>query len=563
MAMLMSALIFACSDEPAGEPVGSTCTTNKDCADSVCWSGECATLDKKKGARCQSNGECKSFNCKNGFCLAGKGKPGEACVHDEQCFDGRCGPEGTCIGLGVDGGPAPDAGVADQAAPDMPRPDLRRPDAALPDKTQPDKQAPDQLQPDAPLPDAQVPDQTPPDLMQPDASLCGNGKLDPTEVCDGALLGGKTCKTQGFTAGALDCLNCQLDDRACYLLGPQLNMPTLKGKGATRPAVGSDNKDFLVAWQWSTGSYQEHIAAATVSAAGKVGTRFVVTSTASRELRPAVASDGIRYLVAWGTAVGATLVQGGKVTTPFGIKLGTGGSPAVSFDGNNFLVSYSVSGAHVYARLVSPTGTAQGSHKLSTSPGYHDMVPSAAWTGSHHLVAWGRTTKAWDVGGTLVAATGKPGLSTDIAISTASGIQRNPDVAADGQGAGLVVWEDTRQGGYDILAKPVSASGAVPKTPLIISINTNQKTEPTIAFDGKRYLVAWQEKVGNNNQDIKVARLDSKGKLLGSIFSVAWGGTDQKYPEIAYGGGQFMVVWQNGYYAGALAARSIKFGKGP
>jgi hypothetical protein len=45
---------------------------------------------------------------------------------------------------------------------------------------------------------------------------CGNGKIDSGETCDGSLLGGKTCVTQGFTGGTLSCSStCQLNTGSC------------------------------------------------------------------------------------------------------------------------------------------------------------------------------------------------------------------------------------------------------------------------------------------------------------------------------------------------------------
>jgi len=45
---------------------------------------------------------------------------------------------------------------------------------------------------------------------------CNNGKLDPGEPCDGNLLGGKTCKSQGYLSGTLKCTaTCTLDFSGC------------------------------------------------------------------------------------------------------------------------------------------------------------------------------------------------------------------------------------------------------------------------------------------------------------------------------------------------------------
>jgi hypothetical protein len=45
---------------------------------------------------------------------------------------------------------------------------------------------------------------------------CGNGIIDPGEVCDGTNLNGHTCMTQGFAGGALACTPmCALDTTGC------------------------------------------------------------------------------------------------------------------------------------------------------------------------------------------------------------------------------------------------------------------------------------------------------------------------------------------------------------
>ncbi len=51
---------------------------------------------------------------------------------------------------------------------------------------------------------------------------CGDGMLGPGEICDGTRLGGRTCITQGFVAGTLACLDCQLDASACTHTQPEI-----------------------------------------------------------------------------------------------------------------------------------------------------------------------------------------------------------------------------------------------------------------------------------------------------------------------------------------------------
>ncbi len=48
------------------------------------------------------------------------------------------------------------------------------------------------------------------------SSTCGDGTIEAAETCDGAELGGATCQTLGFTAGALACsATCTLDASMC------------------------------------------------------------------------------------------------------------------------------------------------------------------------------------------------------------------------------------------------------------------------------------------------------------------------------------------------------------
>ena len=51
------------------------------------------------------------------------------------------------------------------------------------------------------------------------APSCGNGIIDAGEQCDGVVLGGKTCQTQGYYGGALACTTCAFDVTGCHRCG--------------------------------------------------------------------------------------------------------------------------------------------------------------------------------------------------------------------------------------------------------------------------------------------------------------------------------------------------------
>lgn len=122
--------------------------------------------------------------------------------------------------MGRDATPdSPDAAGPDQPALDLPASDL----TVTPDLTVAPDVPVDLPAVDAALADVAVPDlPSADDLTKPDAyvSVCNNGILDKTEKCDGAKLGGKTCKSQGFFKGTLACTNkCTLDTSGCSNCG--------------------------------------------------------------------------------------------------------------------------------------------------------------------------------------------------------------------------------------------------------------------------------------------------------------------------------------------------------
>lgn len=51
------------------------------------------------------------------------------------------------------------------------------------------------------------------------ASLCGDGKVNQGEDCDGTALGGETCADLGFAKGKLKCTQCHFDTRGCTFCG--------------------------------------------------------------------------------------------------------------------------------------------------------------------------------------------------------------------------------------------------------------------------------------------------------------------------------------------------------
>lgn len=178
------------------------------------------------------------------------------------------------------------------------------------------------------------------------------------------------------------------------------------GNGQYSAAVAFDGANYLVVWWDYRKTWDDaDIYGARVSPGGTVldPAGIPIGTAAGDQRRPAVAFDGTRYLVVWGDKrdgigfkiYGARVNPDGTVLDPAGIPICTDSgmqySPAVAFDGINFLVAFfeSSSGENIFGVRVSPDGTVLDASKIdiSTAGGSQDH-PAMAFDGSRLLVVW-------------------------------------------------------------------------------------------------------------------------------------------------------------------------------
>ena len=562
-------LLSACADDPTGAGVNTPCSSNNDCADQVCHAGVCAAAEPKKvGQACGGAGDCESYNCTGGVCRAGKRTPGEQCIRDAECATRLCGAAGTCAGKGPDGGapdaPRPDVSRPDAPPKDAPLPDKPIPDLPLPDKPIPDLPIPDKPLPDQPIPDLPTPDKLVPDLVQPDTfNPCGNGKLDPSELCDGTLLGGKTCKTQGFSGGTLKCsVACALDLKLCYKL-TTVKAAAYPHPYSENPVVAAGGGVFLVVWASSLNHQYgpwDVYGMLVDRTTGKIlgNGPFPIANGAVTESKPQVAFGGTNFLVVWSAgqyndSIGATRVSTkGKVLDlkPYTLHKNTYNTkpnyPSVSADSKGFLVVWqqqiSFSASRIRGRRVTeaPTGLKLGaSFYISTSSATGRT--STAFGGANHLVVWEQGGDLW---GRPVSTAGVPQGSV-VVVSNSTGTQKYPNAAA-GKGEVVVAWEDNDSGGREVFGARFGASGAKkPGSDFAVKDNTS-KYHPGIADDGKHLMVVWDYYNSSTGRDVKAVRLDNTGSRVDpKDIPLYTGGSSQDLARVAYSGGAYLAVWRH------------------
>jgi len=283
------------------------------------------------------------------------------------------------------------------------------------------------------------------------------------------------------------------------------------------------------------------------------------------QTQPAVAFDGTNFLVVWSESgpleddswmriIGTRVSPEGEVLDPVGIRISDRAyigtlDPAVVFDGDRFLVAWSINEIMLFGAFVGTDGVPQGPSWLITEqPTLYD--PQIASNGSTFMLTWTVYYGGGpgEVAGILLDGDGQRLSLVDIAIGPADDF--TPDVASDGDGY-LVTWGHGTPSSPDapsLLGARVDGTGAV-LDPGGFPIATGaHPARPSVAYGGGQYLVTWQDDVGGS--DILGARVSPAGAVLDSpplLLST----TPGFFPSVAHDGQRFLAVWQTGYYDSA------------
>ncbi len=125
-----------------------------------------------------------------------------------------------------------------------------------------------------------------------------------------------------------------------------------------------------------------------------------------------------------------------------------------------------------------------------------------------------------------------------------------PDVAIDNEGQFIIVWDDMRNGSFDIYAQRYDGSGNPIGANFRVDddVTNEGQRNPAVAMDGLGYfVVVWQDS-RTGSWEINGQYFDWFGNKVGEYFTVNEN-TDmaQTTPAIAMNqNGNFVVVWQDG-----------------
>ena len=344
-------------------------------------------------------------------------------------------------------------------------------------------------------------------------------------------------------------------DTAAILLSAEVN-------SQLDPAVAYDGVNYLVAWWDDRGDADGGIYAARVSEAGEMldSAAFLLEPGVATPRQPAVAFDGTNYLVVWSNHYalwGARVTPQGAVLDSGGFYISAGGSAAVDFDGN-WLVVWSESRGIVGCRVTSQGVVLDPSGFVIQSRGSAGE-PAVCCGSSNSLVAWHDLRGSnYAIYGARVTPDAQVLDTAGFRISPTTQDQRSPAITFDGADY-LVAWERL---GWRIFAARVSLQGQVLDTQGIVVSSPGRRQQAAVGFDGTDFHVVWSDSA-DGAWGISGARVTTSGAVR-DTFRVSSRGQEVTMPALAHGSGDRMFVvhqkWTE-YYGGRRYRASRIWGK--
>ncbi|MEN6357079.1 MAG: hypothetical protein ABFD83_08360 [Armatimonadota bacterium] len=379
---------------------------------------------------------------------------------------------------------------------------------------------------------------------------------------------------RNYTTSDTDIYGCRVSRLGVRLTGDILvsctSSGTIGAPGAQmNPRICSMGTTCMVVWEDYRNSSESDVYGARISSTASVldkGGIAISTQTDDEEM-PCIEYNGSRLLAAWRakgadrTMRGARLNTSGTVLDTSGIAISTGMAGAtcgcVAGANSAFVAgwsSFSVTDSDALTTLVTNSGSVQNAAGVTTSMALDDENDySVADNGSEYAVVWSQTVNgSSDIMAARISHDGEPLCDEPVNItSNYLGEQVEPSIAWNGSRY-LVVWsgnETFSTTDWDIRGWFLdSGLNKLSISPLSISTAAEDQVNPCAASNGSSFLVAWEDYRSavspNYYTDIYGAVVSSSGAVTAAAtISTATG--NQLKPQAASNGTNYFVVWED------------------
>jgi len=143
-------------------------------------------------------------------------------------------------------------------------------------------------------------------------------------------------------------------------------------------------------------------------------------------------------------------------------------------------------------------------------------------------------------------------LSSEAHLPAHASTHAHAPAAVWGDDVFLVVWQAGRNEQADIVGARLNKEGKVlDTTPLVICQARDEQARPRVAFGTGQFLVVWQDLRSERDYDVYAARVTPDGKVLDADgFPVTTGEKNQAEPAVCHDGSAYQVVWRHYYGRG-------------
>jgi len=143
-------------------------------------------------------------------------------------------------------------------------------------------------------------------------------------------------------------------------------------------------------------------------------------------------------------------------------------------------------------------------------------------------------------------------LSPEAHLPAHANTHAHAPAAAFGDNVFLAVWQAGRNEHADIVGVRLDKEGKLlDTTPLVICRARDEQARPRVAFGGGQFLVVWQDLRSQRDYDVYAARVTPDGKVLDADgFPVTTREKNQAEPAVCHDGAAYQVVWRHYYGRG-------------
>jgi len=245
-------------------------------------------------------------------------------------------------------------------------------------------------------------------------------------------------------------------------------------------------------------------------------------------------------------------VVDGRPDAGFPLVLGPGPQEqpaAAAGPSGEFLVAYADGPTRsIKSVQVGGAATATAPRGLS-DPGMGEThaQPAAVWNGAHYTVFYTQRP-AWQLHA-LVYDPGVAGMVPDLTVGGAGGQQQEPAAAATPAGDVLVAWTEKNAAGLDVWARRFNRAGSPVDgpLPLPIAVGLGEQSEPAVATDGRDFIVVWRDSRGVGSSNLWGLRVPAAAGAAIDAAGVQLtdGPGIERRPRVAFDGKEWVVSWED------------------